>query len=194
MAKASDSDGSASHNPRGGGSHATALLQNVHFFLFFIRTLIICARMKTQSESFEAKKRCGLLLQEAAALLRREFEHAAGPEGLTLTQWRVMGQLAQHPDGLRQAALGKAINASAMTVSDVAERLEGAGFIRREPDPGDSRAKLVRVTPQGAVLLDRMRETASGILGRALAGLAEDDRTMLADLLGQVIANLQDRP
>ncbi|MCS5602877.1 MAG: MarR family transcriptional regulator, partial [Paracoccus sp.] len=81
-----------------------------------------------------------------------------------------------------------------MTVSDVAERLEGAGFIRREPDPGDSRAKLVRVTPQGAVLLDRMRETASGILGRALAGLAEDDRTMLADLLGQVIANLQDRP
>ena len=72
-------------------------------------------------------------------------------------------------------------------------RIEGDTH-SREPDPGDSRAKLVRVTPQGAVLLDRMRETASGILGRALAGLAEDDRTMLADLLGQVIANLQDRP
>ena len=51
--------------------------------------------MKTQSESFEAKKRCGLLLQEAAALLRREFEHAAGPEGLTLTHTGValMGDL-----------------------------------------------------------------------------------------------------
>ena len=149
--------------------------------------------MKSHDESFEAKKSCGLLLQEAAALLRREFERAAGPAGLTLMQWRLMGHLARHPDGLRQAAIGKAINASPMTVSDVAERLESAGFIRRDPDPADSRAKLVRVTDAGEELLGRMRETASGIMDQTLTGVDPDEREKLADLLRRVIANLQDR-
>lgn len=146
-----------------------------------------------KDDSFLAKKGVGLLLHEASALVRREFERAAGPEGLTLTQWRVMAQLSHHPEGMRQAALGKAINASPMTVSDVAERLESAGFVRRCTDPADSRAKLVRATPEGAVLMVRMRETASGILDRALDGLDRDERDKLADLLGQIIENLQDR-
>ena len=153
----------------------------------------IWVRMKLSTESFEAKKSCGLLLQEAAALLRREFERAAGPAGLTLMQWRVMGHLSHHPDGLRQAAISKAINASPMTVSDVAERLEGAGFIRRDPDPEDSRAKLVRATPEGEVLMGRMSETASGILDRALDGLDRDEQDKLAGLLRRIIGNLQDR-
>lgn len=150
--------------------------------------------MEKPTEQFERIKTIGLLLQEAASLTRREFERAARPEGLTLTQWRVLATLGKHPDGLRQTALGCAINASPMTISDVAERLEAAGLISRGPDPDDSRAKRMEMTAEGEAVLLRMRSIAGEILDIALAGLEESAVAQLSTGLRRIVENLQDRP
>lgn len=134
----------------------------------------------------------GLMLQDAANLLKREFERAAKPYQLTLLQWRVLGQLSR-TDGLTQTALGGQLDASPMTISDVVERLEGAGLVAREVDPSDSRAKLVRITPKARALVEEMRAVAARVYDKALAGIDEDDREAMARALTRIAANLDDR-
>jgi DNA-binding MarR family transcriptional regulator len=148
--------------------------------------------MENTTDSYSANRSLGVMLHETGGLLRREFERAAAPVGLTMTQWRFLRQAAEHPEGQTQASLCKAIKASPMNVSDVAERLETAGLITRETDPGDSRAKRVRLTRAGEDLLLRMRGIAGGILEKALDGLSQAERDLMKDLLGRVVANLDD--
>lgn len=133
----------------------------------------------------------GLMLHDAANLLKREFERSAREHRLTLLQWRVLGQLSRH-DGLTQTALGGLVEASPMTISDVVERLEAAGLVEREVDPSDSRAKLVRITPKARALIEEMRGVADRVYAKALAGIGETDRDAMLRALTRIVANLND--
>ncbi|XDA99205.1 MarR family transcriptional regulator [Sulfitobacter sp. LCG007] len=133
-----------------------------------------------------------LRLQETSSLMKREFERVAKPHGLTLTQWRVIGELSR-TGAMRQVELGSAINASAMTVSDVADRLEAAGLVVRGVDPLDGRAKTVELSPQGREKLVRMREISAGVFDKALAGIAPSDIEAMTRALARIVENLEDR-
>lgn len=133
----------------------------------------------------------GLLLHNAANLLKREFERAARPHGLTLLQWRVLGELSRN-EGLTQTALGGRLEASPMTISDVIERLEIAGFATREVDPSDSRAKLVAITTKARALVEEMRAVADEVYGKAVDGIDEADRAAMIRALTRIAANLED--
>ena len=133
----------------------------------------------------------GLLLHNAANLLKREFERAARPHGLTLLQWRVLGELSRN-EGLTQTALGGRLEASPMTISDVIERLEIAGFATREVDPSDSRAKLVAITTKARALVEEMRGVADEVYGKAVDGIDEADRAAMIRALTRIAANLED--
>lgn len=132
----------------------------------------------------------GLLLHNAASLLKREFERAARPHGLTLLQWRILGELSRD-DGQTQTALGNHLEASPMTVSDVLERLEAGALITREVDPSDSRAKLVRITPKARALVEQMRDVAAEVYERAVEGIDEADRAAMLRALPRIAANLE---
>jgi DNA-binding MarR family transcriptional regulator len=131
----------------------------------------------------------GLLLHDAARLLKSEFERRARGHRLTLMQWRVLGQLSRS-DGLTQTALGALVEASPMTVSDILDRLERMDLVRREADPGDSRAKLVWITAAARPLIDEMRAVAVEVYDSALANISAEDREALMRSLGQIVDNL----
>lgn len=137
-------------------------------------------------------KRLGLLLHETAAAMKREFERAARPHKLTLTQWRVLGHLHREGDA-RQTDLGQAINVSPMTISDVAERLELAGLLRREIDPDDSRAKRLVLTQAGTSVILKMQTVADGVFDKALAGIPASDVDTLTRALTRMTENLENR-
>ena len=133
----------------------------------------------------------GPLLHNATRLLRREFERRAREHRLTLLQWRVLAKLADQ-DGMTQTALANLVEVSAMTLSDIVERLETLGLVRRETDPADSRAKLVWVTPAAQEMVSDMRVIAEQVYDRALDGLDEADRAALQRALTRISANLAD--
>ncbi|MBT9382438.1 MarR family transcriptional regulator [Pseudooceanicola sp. CBS1P-1] len=135
------------------------------------------------------KKRIGLLTQEAAGLLKRAFEREARPYRLTLLQWRILGALGER-DGQTQTELGQELRTGAMTISDVVERLEGMALVRREVDPGDSRAKRVHLTEKGAALRRRMRDKAERVYGQALDGLTPAEIAATEEVLRRISDNL----
>lgn len=96
----------------------------------------------------------GLLLfipyrfMESAVL---ETLRSAGHQ-LSLSQARVFQRI--DPEGSRLADLAVAAQLSKQTLSSIVDQLEKAGYVRREPDPQDARARLVRITTRGQELID----------------------------------------
>lgn len=131
----------------------------------------------------------GLMIHDAARLLKGEFERRTRDKKLTLTQWRVLVHLAKD-EGLTQTTLAQRLEASAMTMSDVLDRLETAGYVRREPDPSDSRAKLVWITDKARELVGEMRHVADEVYDKALAGISAADREALVRAMSRLTQNL----
>ena len=131
-----------------------------------------------------------MLLHTAAQHLKREFERAMRPHGLTLLQWRVLKVLS-HADGQTQKTLGCELDTSPMSISDVLERLEAAGLVAREVDPEDSRAKRARITAAGQELLGEMRTIAAAVYERAAEGIDEADQEAMMRTLARMVSNLE---
>lgn len=132
----------------------------------------------------------GLMLHDAARLIKSEFERRARGHRLSLMQWRTLGALNQ-TDGLSQVALAAKVEASQMTMSDIIDRLESEGLVRRESDPADKRAKLVWITEAARPVVEEMRSIATEVYAAALAGIAPEDLDGLTNSLQQIVTNLE---
>ncbi|WP_189681204.1 MarR family winged helix-turn-helix transcriptional regulator [Seohaeicola zhoushanensis] len=132
----------------------------------------------------------GLMLHDAARLMKSEFERRAKGHRLSLMQWRTLGALARS-DGMSQVALAARVEASPMTMSDIIDRLEGDGLVSRETDPSDGRAKLVRITQAAQPIVEEMRGIATEVYATALAGIAPEDLDGLTRALQQIVTNLE---
>ena len=134
-------------------------------------------------------KDLAMLLHEAAGLMRRRFEQAARPFGLTLMQWRALGLLGKNGP-MRQVAIGEALEASPMTISDLAERLSSAGLVTRRPDPTDSRAKQLDLTEEGRQMIARMATRADEIFAESFSGITGPERDAMMSALEKMKTNL----
>jgi DNA-binding MarR family transcriptional regulator len=131
----------------------------------------------------------GYLLNDTARLLRRRFEQKAGDYNITSAQWRAMAQLSRN-DGLTQVALAHLLEIEPMSVCRLVDRMEAGGFVTRQPDPADKRAKLVCLTEKSRALLDVIRVVAMEVYEDAFSGFDEQERSRLVGELNRINANL----
>src|SRR6185437_1214824 len=85
---------------------------------------------------------------------------AAGFDDVTIAQARMFARIG--PDGTRLTDLAEQAQVTKQTAGFLVNQLERGGYVQREPDPGDGRARLVRITPKGqaAVAAARAAEAA----------------------------------
>jgi DNA-binding MarR family transcriptional regulator len=131
----------------------------------------------------------GYLLNDTSRLLRRRFEQRAADYNITSAQWRAMAQLSRS-DGLTQVALAHLLEIEPMSVCRLVDRMEAGGFVTRQPDPADKRAKLVYLTEKSRALLDIIRVVAMEVYEDAFAGFDDEDRLRLVGALNKINANL----
>lgn len=88
----------------------------------------------------------------------RILEHlrTGGFEDLTLAQARLAARIG--PDGTRIGELAEAAQVTKQTAGFLVDQLERAGYVERQVDPADARARLVRIAPRGAAAQERARE------------------------------------
>lgn len=142
-------------------------------------------------DDFNFRPTWGYAILEISKLLKRRFEdHAKEFGDTTLSQWRVLAQIALGRDS-RQASLAAAVDADPMTISGILDRLEKRGLITRYPDPTDSRAKLAAITDAGEDIVLNGREAGLGLLAAAERGLTKKEVEQLRTLLGKIRDNLQ---
>ncbi len=82
------------------------------------------------------------------------------------------------------------INTSAQTtVTALVNKLVRLGYLKRKPDPEDSRVILVRLSEKGRALIPEVREISRKLLDTAYREMSQKDRVRLVALLRRVHDN-----
>lgn len=105
--------------------------------------------------------------------LARIAAHEAGNEA-PAAQWRVLSLLSQQ-GGRRVGELAAASRTTQPGMTRLIGGLERDGLVLRSPDPDDSRAIVVEITPAGATALNDWRAEFRDILAPRFADLDDDD-------------------
>ncbi len=131
----------------------------------------------------------GFILNDVARLLRKVYDRRVRALGLTRSQWWVVTHLYRS-EGVTQSELADILEVERATLGRLLDRLEAKGWVRREADANDRRAKRVYLTDQIEEPMRTMRSIAAGVRGDALAGLTPEQQDRFVDTLLKIKGNL----
>lgn len=131
------------------------------------------------------------LLLGLGRLLSRRLEQALAETelGLTPTQARAVVKLHFHGP-LSQQALATHIDVEPSTLVAVLDVMEREGLARREPNPHDRRAYLVRLLPKGEAYLPDLYALWEGVEDDLVATLRGAEKKELRALLERLVEHL----
>jgi DNA-binding MarR family transcriptional regulator len=107
--------------------------------------------------------------------------HGAGFGDLTMAQCRLAQRLSS--DGVRLTELAEQAQITKQTAGALVDELESNGYVTRQPDPADARARLVVLTTRGADLCHAAAEEVHRIEARWRAHLGAEPFRALHDAL-----------
>lgn len=126
--------------------------------------------------------RLGYLVHDVSRLRRTAVDKALKPYNITRSQWWALANLSRHNGrGMMQTELASVMDVGKVTLGGLIDRLEASGFVLREPDPNDRRAKRVKMTVEGEKLLRKMASIAETI-----------NQTVVQDLTPQEIKRTEE--
>jgi DNA-binding MarR family transcriptional regulator len=132
------------------------------------------------------------LIKQLELAVRSRLDEVLRPAAITPLQYTALTVLERRSD-LSTAALARNAFVTDQSAADMVIVLEERGLIARLRDPADRRRRVLRLTEQGAALLDQLRDEVAAVEARMLASLsprqAEDLRrfviTCRSSLSGQ---------
>ncbi len=104
---------------------------------------------------------------------------------LPVGQMRLMRLLAMRP--WTPSHLGEELGLSVSAVTQMANRLEGIGYVARVEDPIDRRVKHLSLTTLGKTLMSNRQQRRVGTLQTVLAHMPEERQKEFVALLEEVI-------
>ncbi|WP_238537616.1 MarR family winged helix-turn-helix transcriptional regulator [Zavarzinella formosa] len=127
----------------------------------------------------------GRVLVLAQKLDKSVNEALSVHEDLSLGQFDILATLRREEDnnGLTPKQLMKSVMLSSGGMTNRLDRLEQAGYIAREPDPGDRRGVVIRLTRKGIQFIDKATETRFDEAKNSLPPLSKQEMKDLAGLL-----------
>ena len=143
--------------------------------------------------------RIGFLVHDVSRMRRTLFDQAMKPLGITRSQWWVLSELSRHGrDGMLQTELARDLDVGKVTVGGLIDRLEASGYVLRQPETTDRRAKRVTITKDGRAVLRQMVAVGQDLNRVILAGLPpatiEAAEQALCTMKDNIRAHLLDRP
>ncbi len=139
-----------------------------------------------QPDDVYAAMRAVTSIMRAQQILIAELDGLLRPYGITFSRYEALVLLTFSQHGsLPLSKIGERLQVHATSVTNVIDRLEAAGLVRREPNPRDGRGTLAVITDGGR----RVADEATAVLNRARFGLSaldEADLKRLFDILREL--------
>lgn len=92
------------------------------------------------------------------------------------------------PEGSRLTDLARRANITPQAMGELVDELQELGYLTREPDPTDRRAKLIVPTPRGRAAIEAGKQTIVGLETRITEILGEKGHETLREMLGKLLA------
>jgi len=121
-------------------------------------------------------------LMRASRSVAGRVEPLVGTEGLTLTQLGVL-EVILHKGAMTHRELGRKVLTSAGNMTDVVDKLEGRGLVRRVRAANDRRQVRVELTDDGRALIEGLFPRHADDIARAMGGLERQELRQLGELL-----------
>jgi DNA-binding MarR family transcriptional regulator len=141
------------------------------------------------SDKQDSNDKLGFVIQDIARLMRWNFDRRSQHLELTRAQWGVLANLTRCP-GAQQKTLADLLEVTPITLARHIDRLEQDGWVRREDDAEDRRAKRVYLTDKGQEILGELQQVGQAVRAEALAGISEQEQAQLLGLLLRLRQNL----
>ena len=128
----------------------------------------------------------GYALRRAQIAIYEDFEAALGPLAVTPQRFSALVVIAGNP-GITQGTLGRVLGIARSGVVQVVHGLQEQGWVTREAHGQDARTWLLKLTPEGSVLLTAARRRVrahDARIGRRLNSVEREQLIALLDLLG----------
>jgi DNA-binding MarR family transcriptional regulator len=124
----------------------------------------------------------------AAMLMKADIDaRLTAAVGYSLADNEALANLRDAGSPLRMGEIADRLTLSRGGVTKLVDRLEAAGYVARQPDPGDRRATTVGITPEGLEVLDRAKplvvEAFWDLWGRHLT---EEEADTLLEILRRI--------
>jgi DNA-binding MarR family transcriptional regulator len=123
------------------------------------------------------------VVEEAASFLATLWNREAEDLPTSATQLHVLLIIERHRD-INLSGLAAQLDALVSSASRLCDRLEAAGFLQRLPG-SSRRAVILRLSPEGRALLDRLRRQRREDLAQVLTRMPPAARAALATGLSQ---------
>ena len=120
---------------------------------------------------------------------RRQLDEAMSATGVSLSRTTVLKELSEHGP-MNQAALAARLGFAPRSVTDTADALERDGLAARCGDPNDRRARIVEITPAGALALTRALAVKHTTMDQIFGALDASERVQFAALLELIRARI----
>lgn len=124
-------------------------------------------------EDIEYKLCAALTL--ATRRMHTRFENRLRPEGQTLARWKVLRAISEARSGITLAELSKVLGVTSASLVSVVDDLEARRQVSRVPQPGDRRANLLFIQPEGRLAMAAVDVTAAAFRAEMYAGLEPED-------------------
>ncbi len=142
--------------------------------------------------------RIGFLVHDVSRMRRTLFDQEMRPLGITRSQWWVLAQLSRSigtagaGSGMLQTELARILDMGKAPMTGLIDRLEASGFVERQPDAHDRRAKRIVITERGHAVLDQMATVGRRLNRTILAGLSQDEIQVAETVLARMKENIRD--
>lgn len=133
------------------------------------------------------------LVLEVGRLVRSRFREHSEDFGLSQPQWLALAHLNKSP-GLTQSELAERLEVSKVTVTQLVDRLEKAGWLRREAHESDRRAVRLQLTDKAEPVSAALWRVGAQVRAQALTGFSAAERQQLEALLQRMKTNLGGGP
>jgi len=134
----------------------------------------------------------GFLLWQTTITWQRLIKTALEPFDISHAQFVILAILLWHHEHklkVTQMVLVKGSKLDKMTVSKALQKLGRQGYITRQEDNQDTRAKMVILTPQGEVLATKLVAIVESIDQQFFSSLAQAKQQHLTKLLANLATN-----
>jgi MarR family transcriptional regulator, transcriptional regulator for hemolysin len=131
----------------------------------------------------------GYRLADNSRQLRRLFDERVRDLGLTGPQARLLLALERHPNE-NQVFYAERLEIEPITLTRIADRLEDAGWIERQSDPADRRARILHLTDKSRSIVIALRASVEALFDEMLGGFDAAERETFARMLERIAANL----
>jgi DNA-binding MarR family transcriptional regulator len=145
-----------------------------------------------QDPEVYASMRAVTSIMRAHQILIAELDGILRPYGITFSRYEALVLLAySHEGSLPLSKVGERLQVHATSVTNVIDRLEAAGLVRREPNPRDGRGTLAAITDEGREVARKATEQFNAARF-AMAGLDGAELDALFAILRNLRVHAED--